>query len=510
MNHSTQNIRTDAVTWLIEVACAYKMKDRTLDLGVILMDNFLDFKTVEKEKFQAIAITCLFIANKIIDTFSMSIENIIYLTDNSYNRTTILNLEHEILDTLEFDTYHDTLIQNIKTIPRKLTRENRHLALFISRIVLTTVEYRYLNLNTLAKKIVDFCLLINLSNVDYVIDYDPIFVHLYNLWLENNTETSIIKKIFTSKKYFKTRLMEPPLLQVRKKTILKNNCSKKYRQECFIKSYKKNFIDKINLSRIVGKGTFGVVSKTRINDKLIAIKYITSNNNDGFDSYMIREISSMKLLVHPNIVKLYGYYYDIDTMAIYLFMDFINKPLKEKINDVNTHYKTKKSLILQLLQGIGFMHSCKIMHRDLSINNILVTNDDVLKICDFGSSRYFTDVRCNEKYSTFVCTLSFRALELLLKIEIYNEMVDVWSCACLIHYILNGQVLFPGFQEEEVIKNIYELLGYPHEKEKGLIIKNNFEKENKILKKMLVHEPHERICINEALELFTKCYYENL
>jgi serine/threonine protein kinase len=92
------------------------------------------------------------------------------------------------------------------------------------------------------------------------------------------------------------------------------------------------------------------------------------------------------------------------------------------------------------------MHSANIMHRDLKPSNILINSDCDLKICDFGLSRGFGEVDDNlkDQKTAYVVTRWYRAPEVSLLINSYNQSLDMWSVGCIFAELLSRTTLFPG------------------------------------------------------------------
>ena len=105
------------------------------------------------------------------------------------------------------------------------------------------------------------------------------------------------------------------------------------------------------------------------------------------------------------------------------------------------------------------------MHRDLKCSNILITSDNVLKLCDFGLAR-----KIAREMTTSVITLWYRPPELLLaygktpehRLARYGKAVDMWSVGCIIAEILICQALFPGSKEMEQLHKIFQICGSPN------------------------------------------------
>ena len=118
----------------------------------------------------------------------------------------------------------------------------------------------------------------------------------------------------------------------------------------------------------------------------------------------------------------------------------------------------------QLLQGCSFLHQKKVMHRDIKSANILLNDQGIVQLADFGLGRR---TRFDSVYTYKVVTLWYRAPELLLGFKSYNHKVDVWSIGCVFAELLTGEVLFKSnlliqYLEETqyaIIQKIYQLCG---------------------------------------------------
>ncbi|XP_033252327.1 cyclin-dependent kinase 4-like, partial [Drosophila miranda] len=111
----------------------------------------------------------------------------------------------------------------------------------------------------------------------------------------------------------------------------------------------------------------------------------------------------------------------------------------------------------ELLTGVDFLHSHRIIHRDLEPQNLLVSAQGHLKIADFGLAKTYNS---EMKLTSVVVTLWYRAPEVLL-IQPYNSSVDLWSAACIIFEMFNRKALFPGTSEKNQLDRIFELTGRP-------------------------------------------------
>uniref|UniRef100_A0A061R8C0 cyclin-dependent kinase n=1 Tax=Tetraselmis sp. GSL018 TaxID=582737 RepID=A0A061R8C0_9CHLO len=216
----------------------------------------------------------------------------------------------------------------------------------------------------------------------------------------------------------------------------------------------------------LGEGTYGVVykAKNRQTGNIIALKKILLEQEDeGVPSTAIREISLLKELNHVNVVRLEDVVHTED--RIYLVFEFLDLDLKKHL-DLNPRlhqdHRMMKYYLLQMIRGIAYCHSHRILHRDLKPQNLLIDRQrNVLKLADFGLARAFgVPVRA---YTHEVVTLWYRAPEILLGAKHYSTPVDMWSIGCIFAEMINGRPLFPGDSEIDQLFHIFRLMGTPNE-----------------------------------------------
>ncbi|XP_008062217.1 cyclin-dependent kinase 2 isoform X4 [Carlito syrichta] len=143
----------------------------------------------------------------------------------------------------------------------------------------------------------------------------------------------------------------------------------------------------------IGEGTYGVVYKARnkLTGEVVALKKIRlDTETEGVPSTAIREISLLKELNHPNIVKLLDVIHTEN--KLYLVFEFLHQDLK-KFMDASAltgiPLPLIKSYLFQLLQGLAFCHSHRVLHRDLKPQNLLINAEGSIKLADFGLARAF-------------------------------------------------------------------------------------------------------------------------
>lgn len=110
------------------------------------------------------------------------------------------------------------------------------------------------------------------------------------------------------------------------------------------------------------------------------------------------------------------------------------------------------------------------MHRDIKLENVLVSVQGVLKLCDFGFAR--TLAGPGAKYTDYVATRWYRAPELLVGDTEYGKSVDVWAAGCIFAELLTGQPLFPGDTDIDQLYRIMKCLGQLTQRHTEIFLRN--------------------------------------
>jgi cyclin-dependent kinase len=182
----------------------------------------------------------------------------------------------------------------------------------------------------------------------------------------------------------------------------------------------------------IGEGTYGVVykAKDRITNEIVALKKIRLEAEDeGIPSTAIREISLLKELQHPNIVRLYDVVHTERKLT--LVFEYLDQDLKKYLDVCVSGLEISilKSFLYQLLNGVAYCHDHRVLHRDLKPQNLLINREGELKLADFGLARAFgIPVR---SYTHEVVTLWYRAPDVLMGSRKYSTPVDIWSIGCI-------------------------------------------------------------------------------
>ncbi|XP_065915149.1 FYVE, RhoGEF and PH domain-containing protein 2-like isoform X2 [Dysidea avara] len=215
----------------------------------------------------------------------------------------------------------------------------------------------------------------------------------------------------------------------------------------------------------IGRGAYGRVFKVSVKKKLCAAKEvhpalipsIDDTQHERIRTMFYRECDCHSQLDHPNVVKMIGLYPNQSPLP-WLVMELMDTNLTKCLED-NTCDKvspeTKASIIIDVSEGLKYLHSMDIVHRDLSSNNILltkyVTAEVTAKIADFGVAKVMSSNRSKLSAQTMNHgTEHFMPPEAFSDHAHCGKPVDVFSLACVILHIMSHQWPKPKHATEYV------------------------------------------------------------
>jgi len=226
-------------------------------------------------------------------------------------------------------------------------------------------------------------------------------------------------------------------------------------------------MDHYSTVKVIGDGAYGVVYKaTNVQTgEVVAIKTMRKEFTSWEECIKLREIKSLKKLMHPNIVKLK----EVNRVGntLHLIFEYGEGNLYQKIQSRSTPFTHKQicDIIYQTLLGLAYAHKNGFFHRDIKPENLLINTLSngfyEVKICDFGQAR---EVRSKPPYTEYISTRWYRAPECLLRSTVYNSPIDIFAVGCIMAELYLGHPLFPGTSENDQLYKICSVLGTPTEK----------------------------------------------
>ncbi|KAG5514093.1 hypothetical protein RHGRI_035482 [Rhododendron griersonianum] len=227
--------------------------------------------------------------------------------------------------------------------------------------------------------------------------------------------------------------------------------------------------------RVVGNGSFGVVFQAKCLEtgETVAIKKVLQDKR-----YKNRELQTMRLLDHPNVVALKHCFFST-TEKDELYLNLVLEYVPETVHRVIKHYNKMnqrmpmiyvKLYTYQIFRALAYIHGAiGVCHRDIKPQNLLVNpHTHQVKLCDFGSAKVLV---CNpslvrgEPNISYICSRYYRAPELIFGATEYTTAIDIWSAGCVMAELLLGQPLFPGESGVDQLVEIIKVLGTPTREE---------------------------------------------
>ncbi|RKP29971.1 Pkinase-domain-containing protein [Metschnikowia bicuspidata] len=237
----------------------------------------------------------------------------------------------------------------------------------------------------------------------------------------------------------------------------------------------------------IGQGTFGVVQKAKHvkTGKVVALKQLINNlAKEGFPITAIREITILKKLLHPNVLLLVGMIHeetrtsnpkDVITQrgVFYMVSPYMKADLVGLLGNPATSMDVAsiKCIMIQLLEGINYIHQMHFLHRDIKAANILLDPHGVLKIADFGLARVYHGKAPRKghgpggglrNYTGLVVTRWYRPPELLLGERKYTTAVDMWGVGCVFAELFVKKPILVGSSDSNQAQIIFGLVGPPN------------------------------------------------
>lgn len=251
-------------------------------------------------------------------------------------------------------------------------------------------------------------------------------------------------------------------------------------------------IGKYQVIRVLGEGSFGKVKLAchlttgqKVALKIINRKTLAKSDMQG---RIEREISYLRLLRHPHIIKLYDVIKSKE--EIIMVIEFAGKELFDYIVQKGKMDEDEaRRFFQQIISAVDYCHRHKIVHRDLKPENLLLDEMLNVKIADFGLSNFMSD---GNFLKTSCGSPNYAAPEVISGKLYAGPEVDVWSCGVILYVMLCGRLPF----DDEFIPALFKKIS------NGVYTLPNYLSPGakNILTKMLVVNPLNRITIHEIMQ----------
>ena len=258
-------------------------------------------------------------------------------------------------------------------------------------------------------------------------------------------------------------------------------------------SYPKTDISFYKFGRVIGRGAFGKVNigLNILTGRIVAIKSFNKQNllNEKAKKKILYETNLMRGLYHPSVTKILETFETDKYMLIIMeyisggnLQNFVKK--RRKLCE-----KTAKILYRQIIQGIKYIHSKGIVHRDIKLENILLDLNNIVKICDFGVGKL---TQKGQKLMDQCGTPVYMAPEIIKGDGYEGFPVDVWSSGVALYIMLSGNIPFNRDKTHDLQSAIMNL---PYKK-----IDDISDNANDLLQNILEKNPNKRLTPDEILE----------
>lgn len=218
-------------------------------------------------------------------------------------------------------------------------------------------------------------------------------------------------------------------------------------------------MNRYKITKVLGDGTYGSVlrAQNKSTGEWVAIKKMKQKYYSWEECMKLREINSLRKLIHPNIVKLKEVIREND--ELHLVFEFMEANLYEFMKGRTKMFPESKvrNIMFQTMQALHHVHKHGYFHRDMKPENLLVSGDAV-KLADFGLAR---EIRARPPFTDYVSTRWYRAPEVLLRSSVYNSPLDIWACGGIMAELYTLRPLFPGSSESDQLYKICSVLGTP-------------------------------------------------
>lgn len=258
----------------------------------------------------------------------------------------------------------------------------------------------------------------------------------------------------------------------------------------------------LEIGRKIGEGGFGRVHIGLWNKKEVAIKIFSSKEKINMKNVLnkfIKEINIISNLRHPNIVLYIGssvhkdsYYMITENIAKGSLFDYIHN----KNNILNE--KTQIRIAYQIAIAMRYLHAKNITHCDMKSSNILLNDDFIIKLSDFGLSRMVNILNLNEVKGKFG-TIHWMPPE-IMRAKKYEEASDVFSYGMILWEMMTGKIPYHDLEQNQIVALVADcgkIVEVPRDGNIAL---------QKLIKNCLFYQPEKRSTFEAIVKFLEKVY----
>ncbi|WOK99628.1 mitogen-activated protein kinase kinase kinase YODA [Canna indica] len=215
---------------------------------------------------------------------------------------------------------------------------------------------------------------------------------------------------------------------------------------------------------LIGSGTFGNVyeASNRYNGALCAMKEVNIIPDDSRSAECLKqleqEINFLSQFKHPNIVQYYGS--EMIENRLYIYLEYvhpgsINKYIRKYCGSMTE--SVVRNFTRHILKGLIYLHSRKVMHRDIKGANLLVNEKGVVKLADFGMAKHLSGATSSNSVKGSAFWMAPEMLQSSISKEGYDLAVDIWSLGCTVIEMFTGKHPWSDLQEQQAM---FKVLSY--------------------------------------------------